>query len=43
MDEAAAALESAVRAVYAEGRHLTPDQGGNATSDEMCKAVAAQL
>ena len=43
MEEDASALEGAVQAVYAEGRHLTPDQGGSASSEELCKAVAAKL
>jgi isocitrate/isopropylmalate dehydrogenase len=41
--EEAVALERAVEAVYAEGRSLTPDQGGNATSDDFCRAVREQL
>jgi len=36
----ARALERGVERVYAEGRTLTPDQGGRATTDEMCEAVA---
>jgi isocitrate/isopropylmalate dehydrogenase len=36
-------IERAVEAVYAEGRRLTPDQGGRATSDELCQAVADRL
>lgn len=39
----ALALEEAIRAVYAEGATLTPDQGGRATSDEFCAAVRARL
>jgi isocitrate/isopropylmalate dehydrogenase len=39
----ASALERAVEAVYADGRSLTPDQGGSATSDEFCEAVRAKL
>ena len=41
--DAARALEAALGRVYAEGRHLTPDQGGNATTTEFCAAVAAEL
>ncbi|HXH21934.1 MAG TPA: isocitrate/isopropylmalate family dehydrogenase [Dehalococcoidia bacterium] len=41
--EEASALERAVAAVYAEGRVLTPDQGGTATSDEFCAAVRQKL
>jgi isocitrate/isopropylmalate dehydrogenase len=33
----------AVEAVYAEGRWLTPDQGGRATSGELCAAVADRM
>ena len=36
---AAARLESAVTRVYAEGRSLTPDQGGRATTLQFCAAV----
>ena len=36
-------LERAVEAVYAEGSWLTPDQGGRATSEELCRAVADRL
>jgi isocitrate/isopropylmalate dehydrogenase len=39
----AAGLQGAVEAIYAEGRVLTPDQGGNATSDEFCRAVRDKL
>lgn len=41
--DAARRLESAVEAVYREGASLTPDQGGSATSDQFCAAVAQQL
>jgi isocitrate/isopropylmalate dehydrogenase len=43
MREDAARLEGAVRAVYAEGRTLTPDQGGTATSDEITSAIVGAL
>jgi isocitrate/isopropylmalate dehydrogenase len=36
-------IERAVEAVYAEGRWLTPDQGGRATTEELCEAVADRL
>jgi isocitrate/isopropylmalate dehydrogenase len=39
----AARLEAAVARVYAEGRHLTRDQGGQATTQEFCKAVLGAL
>lgn len=41
--DAAARLTAAVRAVYADGRALTPDQGGRAKTAEFCAAVAAAL
>jgi isocitrate/isopropylmalate dehydrogenase len=39
----ARALEAALDAVYAEGRSLTPDQGGAASTGAFCDAVAARL
>ena len=36
---AAALLQQAVAAVYAEGRVLTPDMGGQASTTEFCDAV----
>jgi isocitrate/isopropylmalate dehydrogenase len=36
-------LERALDAVYAEGKTLTPDQGGSAHTDALCAAVARQL
>ena len=36
-------LEDAVRKVYAEGKVLTPDQGGSAKTGEFTKAVIANL
>jgi isocitrate/isopropylmalate dehydrogenase len=36
-------LDGAVTRVYADGRHLTPDQGGAATTEEFCTAVAGYL
>lgn len=41
--DAAAALTRAVESVYAEGRVLTPDQGGDASTREFCDAVSARL
>jgi len=41
--EASSRLEQAIAAVYAEGRHLTPDQGGDATTTGFCDAVIHQL
>lgn len=40
---AARRLEVAVERVYAEGRRLTPDQGGSASTTEFCDAVAETL
>lgn len=37
------ALESAIYAVYAEGKVLTPDMGGTATTTEFCRAVKERL
>jgi isocitrate/isopropylmalate dehydrogenase len=41
--EAARRVETAVERVYAEGRCLTPDQGGSASTTEFCEAVAEHL
>ena len=38
-----ARLREAVRRAYADGRALTPDQGGKAGTAEFCRAVAAAL
>jgi isocitrate/isopropylmalate dehydrogenase len=43
LPDAARRIESAVTRVYADGRHLTPDQGGTATTTEFCDAVARYL
>jgi len=40
---AAARLQKAVEAVYAEGKHLTPDVGGKANTKEFTDAVIAKL
>ena len=40
---AAERLDSALTRVYADGRVLTPDQGGRASTTEFCEAVAALL
>ncbi|MDO8674306.1 MAG: isocitrate/isopropylmalate family dehydrogenase, partial [Dehalococcoidia bacterium] len=42
-EEAAERLENAVYDIYAEGKPLTPDQGGSATTTEFCEAVKARL
>jgi isocitrate/isopropylmalate dehydrogenase len=39
MKDQAQALEKAVAKVYREGKHLTADQGGKATTKEMAEAV----
>lgn len=36
-------LDDAISRVYAEGRHLTPDQGGTASTEEFCMAVQSCL
>ena len=43
LPEAGARLREAVRRVYAQGDALTPDQGGRATTEDFCGAVAAAL
>ena len=40
---AARRLEDAVARVYADGKYLTPDQAGQATTTEFCDAVAQKL
>jgi isocitrate/isopropylmalate dehydrogenase len=42
-EEAARRLEAAVARVYREGRFLTPDQGGGASTTDFVRAVAANL
>jgi isocitrate/isopropylmalate dehydrogenase len=39
----AARLESAIERVYAEGKVLTPDQGGSATTQTLCAAVVGEV
>jgi isocitrate dehydrogenase (NAD+) len=41
--EAAARMQKAIEAVYAEGRHLTRDVGGTAGTAEFTQAVIARL
>ncbi|MCZ6783145.1 MAG: isocitrate/isopropylmalate family dehydrogenase, partial [Proteobacteria bacterium] len=41
--EGARRLEGAIERVYAEGRSLTPDQGGSASTTGFCDAVRAAL
>jgi isocitrate/isopropylmalate dehydrogenase len=42
-EEAARRLVGAVERVYADGASLTPDQGGTATTEAFCDAVAAAI
>ena len=41
--ESADCLEAAIEGVYAIEDRLTPDQGGNATTEEFCQAVLERL
>jgi isocitrate dehydrogenase (NAD+) len=41
--EAARRLQSAIEWVYAEGRHVTPDVGGSASTTEFTDAVIRRL
>ncbi len=41
--ESARVLEAAILSVYAEGKTLTPDQGGAASTRDFCSAVATRL
>jgi isocitrate/isopropylmalate dehydrogenase len=41
--DAAKALQGSIERVYAEGKRLTPDQGGSSTTRQFCDAVAANL
>lgn len=43
LEPAAARLDRAISRVYAEGRRLTPDQGGSASTDEFATAVLEAL
>ncbi|HYM36272.1 MAG TPA: isocitrate/isopropylmalate family dehydrogenase [Steroidobacteraceae bacterium] len=42
-DTAAQKLRKAIVAVYAEGKKLTPDQGGTSSTTEFCSAVRERL
>jgi len=42
-DAAAARLDQAISRVYADGRPLTPDQGGSSSTTEFCTAVQKYL
>jgi 3-isopropylmalate dehydrogenase len=41
--DAASRFDNAIKKVYAEGRMLTPDQGGSAKSEDFARAVIANL
>lgn len=41
--EAATRIEEGIRGVYAQGRHLTPDIGGTASTQEMADAVVSHV
>jgi isocitrate dehydrogenase (NAD+) len=43
MQKEALALERAVAKVYREGKHLTADQGGKATTREFAEAVLKKI
>lgn len=36
-------LEQAIFTVYEEGKHLTPDQGGKASTTQFCEEVMSKL
>ena len=42
-DETAARLRRAIDQVYADGRALTPDQGGAASTGAFCDALLAAI
>jgi isocitrate/isopropylmalate dehydrogenase len=39
----AARIEKSLRKVLREGKTITPDLGGKATTDEMCRAIITSL
>jgi isocitrate/isopropylmalate dehydrogenase len=43
LEQASGRLERAISSVYANGRCLTPDQGGSASTDELATAVLAAV
>ncbi len=43
LEDAAQRLERAVYGLYEEGKALTPDQGGKATTTQFCRAVKERL
>jgi len=42
-EKEAAHLEAAIYKVYQDGKYLTRDQGGSASTTEFCQAVKANL
>ncbi|MFQ5987825.1 MAG: isocitrate/isopropylmalate dehydrogenase family protein [Dehalococcoidia bacterium] len=42
-EEAAKRIEEGIRGVYAQGKHLTPDVGGTASTGEMADAVLSHV
>ncbi|MBS02340.1 MAG: homocitrate synthase [Gammaproteobacteria bacterium] len=42
MNEVSTRIHGAIAEVYAEGRVLTPDQGGNASTTDLCDAILAR-
>jgi isocitrate/isopropylmalate dehydrogenase len=43
MEKATSRLEKAIFKVYEEGKYLTRDQGGTASTTRFCEAVKANL
>jgi isocitrate/isopropylmalate dehydrogenase len=41
--DAGARLETAITTTYREGKALTPDQGGDAHTEDFCEAVKRHL
>jgi isocitrate dehydrogenase (NAD+) len=41
--DTATRIRQAVRQVYVQGDHLTPDQGGKGTTSQFCAAIAARI
>ena len=42
-EKEATGLETAIYKVYQDGKYLTRDQGGNASTTQFCEAVKANL
>jgi isocitrate/isopropylmalate dehydrogenase len=43
LSDASQRLVAAIEEIYEDGKVLTPDQGGSATSEQFCDAVIARL